>query len=56
MHLVEVERFLMKFGLLPYAFEFPRRDIRIVRIVPKSLAIRCLAFFAEVASARLTAV
>src|SRR4029453_16880247 len=56
MHLVEVERFFMKFGLLPYAFEFPCRNIRIVRIVPKTPPLRCLTFFAEGPSPRLSAV
>jgi hypothetical protein len=56
MDLVEVERFFVKFGLLSYALEFPGRNIRIVRIVPKSLAVWCLTLLAEVASARLSAV
>ena len=56
MNLVELERLLVQLRSAPDAFEFPRGDVREIRVVAQRLALRRLAFLAEMAAARFLAV
>src|SRR5437870_4144779 len=56
MHFLELERLLVQLGLLADTFEFPRGDVREIRVVAQRFALRRLAFFAEMPAARLPAV
>src|SRR6476659_5673610 len=55
MHLVELQRLLVKLRLLADAFDLPRRDVHIALVVAQRFALRRLALLAEVAAARLAA-